>query len=368
MLFYLTEEIATEAEKKNSRVIEVLDFVALSHSYGRHIVFGSRNVLGRLSKLSFFHDDRTTNVFKSILNRYSTFGGIKKAISLRVELILEHQFHVSIAEDGRYSVIYCPITSKSLENLMSGSELLGENVEELSMYEFMSKYYLQKNGFQIKTWFKKLHGGGDTLRSVWSNEASQDNFCLAFLDSDKKYPEGSYGATLKKVIAIQEEKKYCTASFIFSDIYREIENMIPLEILEIVSQESKDWTQGFKDIEVIVKSGKDIQYYDIKNGLTLKKYIILQNKKEEKKYVDMHLACLYSEHEDLDAWMKSLPKETILLHGLGGDVLKRAVNYLENHSEILLKDISLDSRLNQEWMKIGKELVNWTCASSVIRV
>lgn len=368
MLFYLTEEIAAEAEKNNLRVVEVLDFVALSHCYGRHIVFGSRDVLERLSKLSLFHDDRTTDVFKSILNRYSTFGGIKKVISLRVEFILEHQFHVSFAKDGRYSVIYCPITSKSLENLMNGSELLGENVEELSMYEFMGKYYLQKNGFQINTWCKKLHGGGDTLRFVWKNEASQDNFCLAFLDSDKKYPKGSYGETLKKVIAIQNKEKYCTASFIFSDLYREIENMIPLEILEIVSQGSKDWSQGFKDVEVIVKSGKDVQYYDIKNGLTLKKYVNLQDKKEEKKYVDMHLKCLYSEHDDLDTWVKSLPNETILLHGLGGDVLKRIVNYLEKHSEILLKNISLDARLNQEWMKIGKELVNWTCASSVIRV
>jgi hypothetical protein len=368
MLFYITEEIAAEAEKNNLRVVEALDFVAQSHYYGRHIVFASRDILERLSKLSFFNFKRTADVFKSILNRYSTFGGIKRIISLHVELTLKLQFHVLTSDDRKYSVILCPIASKSLENLMNGVELLGENVEELSMYEFMGKYYLQKSALKINTYSKKLHGGGDTLRLVWNTEAMQESFCLAFLDSDKKWSGGGYGDTLKKVISIWKKEKYCTVSFIFSDFYREIENMIPLDVLKAVSKCNPNWSLGFKDIEMIVMSGKDVQYYDMKCGVTLKKYRKLLNHKEEKKYIDAHLSCVYSEHDDLDAWLSSLQENTILLHGLGEDVLKRSVDYLEQHSDDWLNRISLDQLLEQEWMKIGKELINWTCASSTMRV
>ena len=77
MLFYITEEIASEAEKNNLRVIEVLEFVAQSHLYGRHIMFSSRVILERLSKLSFFNDKRTISVFKAILSRDSREIGLK---------------------------------------------------------------------------------------------------------------------------------------------------------------------------------------------------------------------------------------------------------------------------------------------------
>ncbi len=367
MLFYITEEIANEAEKNNPRVVDVLDFIARSHLYGRHIIFASRNILERLSKLPFFNDKRTTEVFKFILSRYSTFGSIKKVISLHVELILEDKFKVKKSNEGKYLVIYFPITSKALERLMNGTELLGENIEELFIYKFMGEYYMQTRNLQINISYKEMHGGGDTIGKVWENEAKQDNLCLAFLDSDMKYPQGSIGDTLKKVIKIHNEEKYYTAHFIFSNKYREIENMIPLDILYQVSKISSDWLQGFNDIEMIVKGGKDVQYYDMKNGVSLKKYSNLKNRKEEKKYIDMQLSCLYPKKEDLDLIMKGSQETTILLHGLGGDVLKRCVEYMEKHHESLLKDISLDSILEEEWLKIGKEVVNWACAAYPIR-
>lgn len=368
MLFYITERIVTEAEKNNLRVIEVLEFVAQSHFYGRHIVFSTREILGRLSRISFFNDKRTVEVFRSVLNKYATLGGIQKVISLRVELVLDEQFQVSSDRDGRYTVIYCPVTCKSLENLMMGTEVLGENVEELSMYEFMGNYYLRKHNLQINTYQKKLHGGGDTLRLVWSNEASQNNFCLAFLDSDKKWHKGSLGDTLKKVIDVQQKEKYCTADYIYSDLYREIENMIPFDILKIVSQKNVDWNRGFADIDTIIKAGKDVRYYDMKYGFTLKKYKKLQGKEGEKKYVNMQLSCLYSQYSDLGKWMQGLEENAILLHGLGADVLIRSVEYLKDNFENWLANALLDPLLEQEWVRIGKELVNWTCASSKIRI
>lgn len=250
---------------------------------------------------------------------------------------------------------------------MNGTELLGENLEELFIYKCMGEYYLQAQNLQINIYYKKLHGGGDTLRLVWEEEAEQENLCLAFLDSDKKWPEGGLGETLKKVIASHKGKKYCTANFVYSEEYREIENMIPLEILNIVSQNNTDWSQGFKDVEMIVKGGKDTQYYDIKNGISLKKYLKLQDKSGEKKYVDMQLSCLYPQKTDLDLIMKGSQETTILLHGLGDNVLKRCTEYMEQHHESLLKNISLDPVLKQEWLKIGKEVVNWTCAAHPIR-
>ena len=144
--------------------------------------------------------------------------------------------------------------------------------------------------------------------------------------------------------------------------------MIPLDVLKAVSQCNPNWSLGLKDIEKIVMSGKDVQYYDMKCGITLKKYRKLLNHKEEKSYIDTHLSCVYSKHDDLDAWLSSLQENTILLHGLGEDVLKRSVDYLKQYSDDWLNRISLDQLLEQEWMKIGKELINWTCASSTMRV
>lgn len=367
MLFYITEEIASEAEKNNLRVIEVLEFVAQSHLYGRHIMFSSRVILERLSKLSFFNDKRTISVFKAILSKYSTFGNILKVISLRVQLILGEQFQVLTDADG-YKIIYCPIICKSLENLMMGTELLGENVEEIFMYGFMGKYYLQKVNMQINTFYKELHGGGDTLYIVLKKEAEKESFCLAFLDSDKKWDGGSIGTTLKKVKADCSRNKYCTVSYIYSDLYREIENMIPLKILEEVSQKSVDWFRGFKDVNAIVKGGIDVQYYDMKYGMTLKKYRKLKDKIQERDYVDKQLSCLHPESDNHEKWMDNLPEDEIILHGLGDEVLKRSVKYLEDNFDCWSENACLDPILEQEWIRIGREFINWSCASSKIRV
>lgn len=367
MLYYITNEIVDAAEENNPEVIKVLDSIAAAHRYGYHFVFSSRDILRRLTVIENYENKVTSQVYKTILEKYSIYGGIISKISLRVVFLLNDPSYFKRNENEGYSEIGYHISNVSVTNLINKTGLLGENSQEITFYLQMVKFYQKKIKTQIPTQYNLVHGGGDTTNNVLSLEdESKERFCLAILDSDRKYPDGPFGDTLRKIIAKRKKEVYHTTHYIYSDKYREVENMIPIQLLRTVCLNYPDSIKGVEDLENIKSNDGDVNFYDVKKGISHKKYSTI-NEGPEKKYVTNHIMLARNLSEkQLKNHIKPDSAEK-LLFGTGDQSLNRVIEYFsEGHSE-WVEETTFDADLEKEWIRMGEEILNWTCAAPVMR-
>lgn len=371
MLYYITKEIVQAAENGDTKVTDVLEHIAMAHLQGRHFVMSSRELLKRLINVEKYNDRRTANIYKYILSKYATYGSIVHIIRLKVVFILSDIPYIEKDENGRYKEIGCPINAATFDLLINETGLLFENIKEGGFYHFMSEFYKKKQFLLTNTRYTILNGGGDTTKNVLQEiSESKERFCLSFLDSDKKHPDASIGDTLKGVIKTRKKTHcYYTSDYIYTDKYREVENMIPLDVLQIISREDPNWLKGVKDINAIQKNDEDTYYYDVKNGINQEKYVSLEESKQ-KEYVSRHimLAREISKEELESMTSSSSSKKTILLFGAGSHVLENAISFYKANFLQWVENATLPTRLEQEWMRMGEEIIVWTCASSPIRI
>jgi hypothetical protein len=370
MLFYFTDEIVSAAEKNNVKAIEIIENVANASRYGKHFLFGSRNVLQRLITIPFYENNKTKNVFIYYLSKYATFGDIVNQVSLKIIFNNNSEVEINKDEFGRYREVHIPIDKISDYEIFGSTVLLGENQAEINFYFFFCEYYKRFKKLQIKNNFKPGHGGGDTLATIIESiQASKSKFCLALVDSDKRCPNYKIGATLKKVLKLRErEGAVFNCDFIYSDLFREAENLIPIEILRKTVVNNPDWTRGFSIIDQVVENNGCIRYFDIKEGLSIKKYQKIDNK-DYRSYVDeIILKSDTLKEVDLQHIQCGDIEDGIILHGLGSNVLARSVDCLMRDFDNLIFEDILKLELKDEWERIGKEVFNWTCASDAIRV
>ena len=369
MLYYITEDIIEAAENRNSKVIEILEYIAMAHRHGKHIVISNRKILQRLVEVKDYENRKTSQIYKSILDKYATYGNIVHKIALKVVFVLDREPYVKKNVTGRYEEIGYPIENVTVNNLLNETALLGENINEVAFYHLMGEFYKKRLAIQIHTPYIPLHGGGDTTKNVLMIEAmSKNRFCLAFLDSDKICPNGSLGSTLKGVIDSRKKKEcFYTSDYIYSEKYREVENMIPIDVLRYVCENNADWIKGVQDIECIQKESEDIYYYDVKLGISEEKYCNIK-KENQKEYITKHIILARNVTKEDLRNIVNPSKEKKMLFGTGGDVLERVLIYYSENFTQWLESAALPPRLEDEWMRIGREVINWTCAPSPIRV
>ena len=88
MLFYISEEIVAQAEKKNNDVIRILDDLATSVFYGRHMLYSMPLLLKRLMSINSFAN-KTQQVFRHFYSHYSDFGSLIDKITTHVYFQIE---------------------------------------------------------------------------------------------------------------------------------------------------------------------------------------------------------------------------------------------------------------------------------------
>lgn len=369
MLYYITEDIIEAAEKENSKVIEVLEYIAMAHRHGKHIVTSNRKILQRLIEIKCYENSKTVEIYKSILNKYATFGNIIRKITLKVVFVLNKNPYIKKNSLGRYEEIGYPIEHVTINNLINETALLVENINEVAFYFQMGELYKKKQGFEINCSYSVIHGGGDTTKNVLKHEAkTKTRFCLAFLDSDKLCPDDSLGSTLKGVKLSREINEcFYTSDYIYSDKVREVENLIPIDILRKVCEGCTDLMKGVEDIKCIQNKNEDIYYYDVKSGISEQKYCNI-TKCNQKEYITKHIMITRNVTREELKDIVNPSKEKKMLYGTGNEILKNVISFLEKEPVLTLENAVFTPHLEEEWMRFGKEIVNWTCASFPMRV
>lgn len=367
MLLFLDENFVAEILNNNPSAISAVNLISLGRKHGKHMLLSDRENLKQIRDCVYINDD-TKRVFTYLFENYPTFAFIKDKLSFYVKIVdgVNHMFLNQSANVNVFELSYDYIQEI---NIVTETIVIGENQTEINFYKFLSNYYKNNHGLNsVPVCYNPTMGGGSTTHIVYSSiQQLERNFCLCFVDSDKKHPTANVGDTLKAVKKIDDSAKLLSHLHALNS--REIENLIPLSILEKVCKEDVNHKSGFDALNKIVqsKNKKDILFLDFKNGLSIRNYRKISDV-TLKTFLDNLLinSDLY-DRATLDEIYnpENEPELEILIQGLGANILDRTITYLCKNE---LTEPEFDFEEQQiEWTILGEKFTNWTCCGAKIR-
>lgn len=214
-------------------------------------------------------------------------------------------------------------------------------------------------------------GGGNTMAKVYHMEVEQgQHFCLAIIDSDKKWPRAKKGKTWEKVNEV-DDGKYLgeidsngfhafNCSYYVMEELREMENLIPLDVLLSIPE--------LKD-KNLLKMSFDMSYHDMKEGLLASKVVegdyqrYLQGVYSAYPLIlsDINFCATYRKtfHSNDKEGYENACKKWKIVEGVCSKVMNHV---LQNSDKLKAIDFTkLTAAQQSEWTNIGRKIFEWCC-------
>ncbi len=365
MCIEVTEELVDAAEQDDKMAKGMLEKLALAIKYQKHLVFALLPLLDRIIVMSSL-DNMTRSQFSKIKSNYAEIGqvfsnsGFKAIVRMSGDNCRSH------------NCIYINAANAEKLEVYEETHLLIENLQDGEFFEYLVKQYVKTMGISWPICYMPQMGGGSTMAKVYKMEINRgQHFCLAILDSDKKWPTAKNGETCRK-LKDEDKGKYlgdsgCDGQFAYNCRYyvmeniRELENLIPFEVLQAIP--------NIRDNDILKKSF-DMSYHDMKDGLLAAKitegdyqsylHVVFSAYPDILDNIDFCAEYRRRYHpNDKDGFEKAC-KHWKLVDGLGSKVMEQVTregsSYLKN---IDFKKLSPNQQ--KEWTNIGKIVFYWCC-------
>lgn len=370
MLYEIDESCVVALRTKNTNIIAFLEQLALDRRKCRNIVVAKREVLYELAnteKLS----DVSRSVYKVLGNRMCERKLLLKNTKKYCRIVAMKTEENLIVEEN-HEIILLNIEEGSLKDFTAYPLMLAENEEDIEFYKFVGQYYVKKNRLgNLNINFEGKNGGGSTISNVLEHIISEKNrMCLCIVDSDRKYGNASPGNTMQRIMNVTQN--------VFQDYFEvlllemhEIENIIPLSVLQKVVDEKNLEKQGLLFYKYLIKCDNTLNspifYFDLKKGI-LKSSFILEEGADDEKQKKYRKKELYRQY-----WRKYIEEygvkidkggSKVLVSGICEKVLKYSMEYLYDNSNL----IEVEEPVRQVWEKIGEKVYCWGCTGGRIAV
>ena len=276
MLFVLKSEITEAAERQNDIAIRIINDLCTSIKYGRHSLYAEREVLLSIRNNVFLNPD-TRAIASHIFNHFSMkYGDVINHITQYIVFSASQKFiSINRAQNGSCEFVL-PINSIEDDTIFRESVLLLENSAEKEFYYQLADYYAISNNYRGRFYLESDLGGGDTSSNEFIKHIHNKRICICICDSDIAYPGGSPGNTYTK-IKENEDSNWPLCRVVNTFPFREIENLIPIESLKVLSITNGDIRNYLNDFAIIAANSEAFQFYvDVKKGLTIDKLLKLE--------------------------------------------------------------------------------------------
>jgi len=351
VLIYIDRTVYEHIESKGLKDDEKILFTQLAFSNQRGDCFLCGDIQS-LSALSKVLDKTASALFRQIL---ANFSETKSIVSMTETLLILSYEEKTVAPEfiankGRLVSIETAIQ----HNIFSQCCIIGENLQDCQFYSLLAKRYVFENQVKgITLSYHKELGGGNTINTVFKKCVEDDKILtLCIVDSDMKYgPSKLYpqnparGETVKELETTYAQLKDTGLFEMYCLPVHEVENLIPISVLQHIAKTIPDMKSGVSFIEELRDKGlcQAILCYDFKNG-------------DEKIKTDPAIAYWIEISEKVCG--QQFPKLT-------GKLMPKALDFLVQKTETgssIAETIALDSYLQSYWSDIGKKVFSWGCA------
>lgn len=351
---------ATIGNRENEEwFYDSLELLMICYSEGNHII-----VISPKSVMSLLSDSNITGSTHFRLKHYSYhFAKESKQYLKCVKFITKivpcdsREYTYKDNENNSFVTALRLDKFKRTQNIQPTS-LLCENQSDTNVYNMMGYYYIKKmkidNVFRIKCDPKS--GGGDTTHQTFEQiYCAYDNYCLCFLDSDKKTPKHDVGQTAKKVLKIAnaEDVNLRCKVYVLSNAL-ELENILPSQFYSKIYGDNENLiTNQFKK-----KEKTAIRYFDFKKGIHCKS---IQANDEKAQYwkkvlgISFEPTCFSDEKFEKEIKCQIVP-------GFGGKILENFNEFCDKE-DIISIIFASDTYIQRQWNIIGLYVTSYCCGT-----
>ena len=373
MLYEIDESCLTVIKTKDKNSIAFLEQLALDRRKSKNMVVAKREVFFALAdfpELSMV----SRGIYWTLGNRMSERKLLLDRTKKYCRLIASKP-EGNLIQEGDSEIILLNISEVSEKDFTDYSIMLAENEDDIAFYQYVGQYYVRQNEIgNIRIHFEGQNGGGSTTANVLERIASEKKrMCLCITDSDRKYGNDMPGETMGRIIEVTKRIQPEFYEVILLEVH-EIENLIPISVLEkIVSQYRLD-SQGIEFIKYLVENDSTrtspVFYYDFKKGILKDDFILKQNasKDEIKKFNKKELHRVYWK-KYVEGFRGEIREESEqnLVSGICEKVLKYTLQYFqENVTGDRQLSFDPEEHLQDLWNEIGQKVYCWGCVGGRI--
>lgn len=375
MLIEVCDDVLRKAlnssDEDNEMAVETLRHLSWSIRRNYHLVHFPSIDENDLDKLSNILNASEAKSFRFSFSKRRDLEKMKRNLQFYASV----SFDTSDTKDAfQESIIKINPKVDSRLELFQKSHLLTENLLDSEFYQYFARAYQKTIHFDeciYKINYYPLQGGGSTTSEVYIYECKiGQHFCLAILDSDKKWPNyDGYGQTARIFEEdynsyLVKNKKPITCKYYVMDNASEIENLIPHDVLSIFStKEQRSFISSFPNA---------LPWLDIKKGFD---YCMLFEDGARKEWKQVFptkidwvkIDKIKSISKNMDEFKDNLITENIpeLVQPWGKkileDVLRPKTKKQNKYDLKKVELLKLPQFQRDEWLNIGRLIYSWCC-------
>ncbi|MBP3244448.1 MAG: hypothetical protein J6M59_05030 [Bacteroidaceae bacterium] len=366
MILYLIDDLIINGDETTSK--EYRDYkhcirnIANTVIEGNHILRGDYNILCRCIEM-FKGDSEYEMFFRDLVNNYAT-NTIPSDITYYIEVVKNNPQERE--ENGRVIAQRC-INDFYNSSTLYKSKLICEDENDCSFYKFVAEWYIKKEGLKYHLNIAEVGGGGArTINKIKDSLFKEKQLCICIVDTDKKYPQMAISPHSKDCQKLDNHK--CGYRCIVINVH-EIENILPLNYIDDLIETnqrynyklSKEQKKHFDYLRYSNEVEDILPYFDYKNGIKNNEEYI--KSADYQKYAklcwqqnpEINKDCTFNEY------VNKIEKDKHIYKQLSRTIAADILEYISDNKNAL-KEPDLLKFQEKEWIRIGKELVNWGCA------
>ena len=373
MLIRIDKSVVDLKDKDSlaDEVILALEMLAAARREGKHAIIAERETLQALSQCKQLLKI-SRNIYLRLLNEFTKFRSLQSSVNTYVE-VTNHCPEPNLVKISNKKILKVPPSFFNDSERIQKTILLCEHSNDALFYESVAKCYLRWNNRNIYISCEYRGGGGSTLANEYKNiQNSRNRFCLCIADSDRIAPGSRLGSTANKVRS--EDNNNCILTEVFILEVREIENLIPLEILSASWSGNKNREDALMICEKILESSAfEMKFYlDLKQD-TYMKDLVCSSDPTVKDFWTTKIRQVLDVSKGIDEWCLSNWKcsssddcKCKIPSGFGPNILGNTLEFMQSNSPHKLAKL-VDGLHRLTWQAIGQEVVDWCFAESPIR-
>ncbi len=372
MIYEIDESCLDTLYDKNPNSVAFLEQLALDRRKCKNIIIAKRNIFKELAKMDCF-SLVTKDLYRILSNRVSEHKLILESAKRYCRIVGEKIEDTIIFNEGK-EIVILKVDDEISTDFTNRALMLAENKDDISFYKILGQYFVRQRKIgNIKIDFEICNGGGSTTSSILESLIKERNrMCLCMVDSDKKYANATPKETMQKVQEVIAGIVQDYFEVVFLDVH-EIENLIPISILERIVKKQNLNTQGIEFMRFLLNGDKTkkspIFYYDVKKGIPKSAYVLSDNA-DEKMQKDYRKMSNYRDYWTpyIQGFGAEIEQDGgTVIEGICDKVLRHTLSYFEELKvESRIEALSIDSYLKDIWLDIGEKVYCWGCVGNRI--
>lgn len=251
--------------------------------------------------------------------------------------------------------------------------LLSENRRDCNFYHAIGSMYAKKRfSKQVKVKLEHLSGAGSECITEYGLKFDNDKFCICIVDNDKKHPDKGEGETSSHFKRVDRIIRNTTEIYVLD--VREVESLIPANILLNVITDKKlgygaSSISHYDQIVALEAQSNNTfrQYFDHKEGLTLKEAFILDSSHGAfwvpyfSKMSGYNIKPCKAAQICVNTTQRGECESCIKISGLGDKILKNSIPELQKAHLPKLEE-RFTPPLKENFDIIGHKIISWGCS------